>query len=98
MLGACTKKEALSNLAVESQFDQGRSVYMANCIACHNTDPRLTGAIGPELYGSSFELIEAKVLRNEYPAGYGPKRSTKLMIPFPGFKDKISSIYEFLNK
>src|SRR5690349_633245 len=106
-LGACTKKQAPSNssgsrdstVAVENAlYDQGKAVYLNNCIACHNMDPKQAGVLGPDIYGSSQELIESKVLRNEYPAGYGPKRSTKNMIALPMLKDKISALHEYLNK
>ena len=35
---------------------------------------REDGSVGPAVAGASRELIEAKVLRGEYPPGYTPKR------------------------
>lgn len=98
ILGACTKKEApSSSKEPPSLYDQGKVAYMANCIACHNVSPKQAGSVGPDIYGSSLELVEAKVLRNEYPPGYSPKRPTKLMIAIPSLKDQIPAIKEFLN-
>ncbi len=51
---------------------RGKSVYMSVCIVCHNGDPNEDGALGPAIAGSSLELIQAKVLRAEYPEGYEP--------------------------
>ena len=53
---------------------RGKLDYANVCTACHAADPRQAGVLGPELAGASRELIEAKVLRNEYPPGYAPKR------------------------
>jgi mono/diheme cytochrome c family protein len=61
--------------------ERGRQVYLAHCIACHNTDPAQPGAVGPPLRGSSRELLEAKVVNGTYPPGYAPKRPTKVMVP-----------------
>src|SRR5262245_66315581 len=59
----------LSDLARE-----GEKVYQNICIACHNGNPNLDGALGPANAGSSAELLAAKVLHGEYPPGYTPKR------------------------
>ena len=75
---------------------RGRGVYMANCIACHNQDPRSVGAIGPAIAGSSLELLEAKVLRGEYPPGYTPKRDSRAMIPLPYVENELPALSAFL--
>jgi mono/diheme cytochrome c family protein len=59
--------------------ERGKRVYVANCIACHNPDPTREGTLGPAVAGSSLALVEARVLRGEYPPGYTPKRSSALM-------------------
>jgi mono/diheme cytochrome c family protein len=82
----------LSDLA-----QHGRTVYQANCIACHNNDPRKPGAIGPEIAGSSAVLIESRVMRTEYPPGYTPKRQTKQMTPLPQLKNDIPALSAYLN-
>ena len=75
---------------------RGRRVYVSNCIACHNTDPSQDGALGPAVAGSSQELLEARVIRNEYPAGYTPKRDSKAMIALPYLAKELPAIQAFL--
>ncbi|MEZ4334515.1 MAG: cytochrome c [Myxococcota bacterium] len=74
----------------------GRSVYNANCIACHAMDPRQDGALGPAVAGSSLDLIEARVMRAEYPQGYTPKRATRVMVPMPHLKDRLPELAAYL--
>jgi len=74
----------------------GRVTYNANCIACHGMDPTRDGALGPAVSGSSAELIEARVMRGEYPAGYAPKRETRVMVPLPHLKDKLPELVAYL--
>lgn len=75
---------------------RGKQAYLGTCIACHNMNPALDGAIGPAVKGSSRELIEAKVLRGDYPAGYKPKRTTKAMPPQPALAASIDDLAAFL--
>jgi mono/diheme cytochrome c family protein len=82
---------------VDPAAQRGRDVYIANCIACHNIDPALPGPVGPEIKGSSRELIEARVLRGAYPSGYAPKRATTLMQPLPQLSGSIDDLAAFLN-
>jgi len=74
----------------------GRSTYNANCIACHAIDPTIDGALGPAVAGSSLELLEARVLRGEYPAGYTPKRPSRVMVPLPHLKGKLPALAAYL--
>lgn len=97
-LAACTKKEPLTSSPVASLAAQGRTVYVTNCIACHNSNPHLAGAIGPDLYGSSHSLLEARVLRAEYPPNYTPKRQTHAMIALPHLKNEINALEAYLNE
>lgn len=76
--------------------EAGRSVYNANCIACHAMDPRQDGALGPAVAGSPLELIEARVMRAEYPEGYPPKRATRVMVPMPHLKDRLPELAAYL--
>jgi mono/diheme cytochrome c family protein len=76
--------------------EKGKAVYNMLCIACHNPDPALVGAIGPEIKGASRELLETRVLRAEYPEGYQPKRDTKLMPPMAHLVNDIDHLTEFL--
>ena len=76
---------------------RGRVVYQSNCIACHNTDPRKPGTLGPDLWGSSQELVESRVMRGEYPPGYAPKRQTHQMVPLPQLQADIPALHAYLN-
>ncbi len=76
--------------------ERGRRVYLSQCIACHATDPSQPGPVGPPIKGSSKELLEAKVLRGEYPAGYKPKRPTKIMPPQPQVAADIPALADYL--
>lgn len=75
---------------------RGKQAYLGTCIACHNMNPALDGAIGPAVKGASRELIEAKILRGEYPPGYKPKRTTKAMPPQPALAASIDDLAAFL--
>ena len=75
---------------------RGRAVYMNVCIACHNGNPNEDGAVGPAIAGSSLELIEAKVLRSEYPEGYEPKRPSLIMPKLAFLEPKIPDLAAFL--
>ena len=76
--------------------EAGRAVYMGNCIACHNPDARVDGALGPSVAGASLELIEARVLRSEYPEGYTPKRDTRVMVALPHLEPKLKELTVYL--
>ena len=94
-LGACSKE---SNDAPKSaDWQRGRAVFLANCVACHNNDPSNDGPIGPAIKGSSRELLEARVLSTSYPPNYKPKRPTKVMPQFPFLKDEIPYLAAYLN-
>ena len=76
--------------------DRGRRVYAANCVACHHVDPALEGPLGPAIVGSSRELLEARVLRAEYPPGHVPMRPTTLMTPLPYLEGEIDPLAAYL--
>ena len=95
LLSSCTKsapEKALSPLEAH-----GKSTYMANCIACHNVDPRLAGSVGPDIAGSSLELITARVLHQSYPPGYKPKRNSALMPALPFLEGDLPALHAYLN-
>ena len=58
-VAACSRESDDSSKGADWQ--RGRAVYVANCVACHNNDPSKDGPIGPAIKGSSKELIEARV-------------------------------------
>ena len=75
---------------------KGKSVYGSVCIACHNADPNIAGALGPDIAGSTLELLKTKVLHNEYPAGYTPKRDTLNMVPLPYLEADLPAVAAYL--
>lgn len=102
ILVACNKEETQNVdpavLAKQELIARGKTTYMANCIACHNLNPKLPGGTGPDVHGSSLELLEARVLRASYPPGYKPKRDTGVMPEFEDLKDEIPALHAFLNQ
>ena len=80
----------------DTDWQRGRAVFIANCVACHNNDPSKDGPIGPAIKGSSEELLEARVLSTAYPPGYQPKRPTKVMPQFPFLKSEIPYLATYL--
>jgi mono/diheme cytochrome c family protein len=80
----------------QSAAARGAKIYANVCIVCHHADPNLDGSVGPALAGSSYELLEARLLRGEYPPGYTPKRETQAMPPLPHLADYIGDIAAFL--
>jgi mono/diheme cytochrome c family protein len=76
--------------------ERGRQTYLAQCTACHGTDPAQPGPVGPSVKGSSRELIEAKVLKGAYPLGYTAKRATGIMLPMPALAADIGALAEYL--
>jgi mono/diheme cytochrome c family protein len=74
----------------------GKQIYLAECNACHNSDPAKDGPVGPAIKGSSRELLEARILRASYPPGYTPKRPTSLMPPQPKVAAKIPDLAAYL--
>jgi len=77
---------------------RGKTAYMGTCIACHNMNPALDGAIGPAIKGASKELLLARITKAEYPAGYTPKRTTKLMPAQPQLAASVDDLAAFLNQ
>lgn len=94
---AC-QSDVNSEKQVDPLFKKGQQSYQANCIACHHPNPELDGSIAPAVAGSSKELLEARILRAEYPAGYTPKRDSKVMVAMPQLSNDIEALFIFLNK
>lgn len=94
LFSACSKNT--SQVELNSNAQRGKKSYNLHCILCHNPNPMLDGTIGPSLKGSSYELIEMRVLTRKYPDGYKPKRSSELMPEFPMLKEEIIYIYEYI--
>lgn len=92
---ACNKQTEEKPLSAQAQ--RGKSVFLSNCIACHNTDPSKDGSLGPAISGSSLELITARVMKASYPPGYKPKRTTTAMPELPHLEPDIPAIHAYLN-
>jgi mono/diheme cytochrome c family protein len=80
--------------------EQGKRLYVSYCISCHNKDPNLKGALGPEMVDAPLEVMTSKVMTGVYPeklpAGYTPKRSSRIMKAIPKLKDDIPAIYAWV--
>jgi mono/diheme cytochrome c family protein len=85
-----------SESGLSPSAERGRQVYLAQCTACHHTDPGQPGAIGPPVKGASRELLEAKVIQGTYPPGYAPKRPTKVMAPMPQVAPELAALADYL--
>jgi mono/diheme cytochrome c family protein len=77
---------------------RGRQIYQNVCIACHAGDPKQPGSLGPPVAGSSRELLEAKVLRGEYPPGYTPLRPGQAMPRYEYVADRIGDLAAYLQQ
>ena len=88
------KNETLTS---SSDPGKGKSVYYANCTSCHNYNPKKTGSIGPDVYGSSIELLKNKVLYGKYPKNYQAKRTSGIMPLYPHLNKQISNLHAYLN-
>lgn len=93
IVSACGKKQETG----DPEVNAGRALFMAHCISCHNVDPSRDGSLGPAIKGSPLELVQARVLRGEYPAGYVPKRNTRIMVKLPLTEEDVAKIHKFLN-
>ena len=80
----------------EALVKRGQQVYQNNCTACHSRDPGQDGAVGPIVAGASLELLQAKVLRGEYPPGYTPKRDTGAMPLRPDLEADLPALAAYL--
>ena len=76
--------------------ERGRQVYQANCTSCHASDPAKEGPLGPAVKGSSRELLEARILRGGYPAGYTPRRPSTVMQPLPNLAGNLADLAAYL--
>jgi mono/diheme cytochrome c family protein len=76
--------------------EKGRRIYLGQCASCHNADPAKDGPVGPAVKGSALELLEARVLRAAYPAGYKPKRSSTVMPPRPDLASSLPDLAAYL--
>ena len=86
------------SITLTNDSEKGKATYYANCIPCHNNDPKKQGSIGPKIYGASKDLLTKKINYGEYPKNYTPKKNTKIMPLMPHLHKNISNLHAFLNK
>lgn len=97
LLGLSTACSESTEAGADPAVERGRQVYLGICTACHHADPAKDGTAGPAIVGSSRELLEARVVRGEYPPGYTPKRPSQIMPRFPQLAGEIDALHAFLN-
>jgi len=85
-------------MTTQQLAERGRVIYVSNCIACHHVDPKKVGSVGPEVWGSSLELIQARVMRAAYPEGYKAKRETHMMVALPHLEKELAALHAYLNQ
>ena len=96
---ALAKPEAVIE-AGPVDIEKGKAIYLSACIKCHNKDPNIKGAIGPEMVDAPIEVMHAKVLTGRYPEvlpeGFVPKRKTKQMQKLPQYVKDVPSIHAYV--
>ena len=96
--GAEANQNKLKNtVALKTDIEKGRVVYFANCVSCHNNNPKKPGSIGPEVYGVSIDVLTQKIVSGKYPENYRPKRTSKIMPSMPHLNKEISNLHAFIN-
>ena len=91
------QKKLNNTIVLTTDIEKGRMVYFANCVSCHNNNPKKTGSIGPEVYGASIDVLAQKIVFGKYPENYSPKRISKIMPLMPHLKKEISNLHAFIN-
>lgn len=84
----------------EPDLERGRKVWITTCNQCHNKDPNIKGAIGPEVVDAPIEVMLHKVETGLYPdplpPGFVPKRKTKAMRPLKQHVKDVPSIWMYV--
>ena len=91
------QKKLNNTNALTTDIEKGRMVYFANCVSCHNYNPKKPGSIGPEVYVVSIDVLTQKIVSGKYPENYRPKRPSKIMPAMPHLKKEISNLHAFIN-
>ena len=91
------QKKLNNTIALTTDIEKGRMVYFANCVSCHNNNPKKPGSIGPEVYGASIDVLTQKIVFGKYPENYRPKRTSKIMPLMPHLNKEISNLHVFIN-
>ncbi len=91
------KNNQKNSVALTNDIEKGRTVYFANCVSCHNNNPKKPGSIGPIVYGVPIDVLTQKIVSGKYPENYRPKRTSKIMPLMPHLNGEISKLYAFIN-
>ena len=91
------QKKLNYTIASTTDIEKGRMAYFANCVSCHNNNPKKPGSIGPEVYGASIDVLTQKIVFGKYPENYRPKRTSKIMPLMPHLNKEISNLHVFIN-
>ena len=91
------KNNQKNSATLTNDIEKGRMVYFANCVSCHNNNPKKPGSIGPVVYGVPIDVLTQKIVSGEYPENYRPKRTSKIMPLMPHLNSEISNLYAFIN-
>ena len=91
------QKNHNNTVALTTDIEKGRMVYFANCVSCHNNNPKKPGSIGPEVYGVSIDVLTQKIVSGKYPENYRPKRTSKIMPSMPHLSKEIPNLHAFIN-
>lgn len=81
-------------------LNKGKLLYLSNCIQCHNKDPNMKGSLGPEMVDAPLSVMTSKVMTGVYPAvlpaGFTPKRTSKVMRKIPKLEKDIPAIFAWV--
>ena len=91
------QKKLNKTVALTTDIEKGRMVYFANCVSCHNNNPKKPGSIGPAVYGVSIDVLTQKIVSGKYPENYKPRRKSKIMPPMPHLNKEIPNLHAFIN-
>ena len=91
------KNNQKNSVALTNDIEKGRMVYFANCVSCHNNNPKKPGSIGPVVYGVPIDVLTQKIVSGKYPENYRPKRTSKIMPLMPHLNSEISNLNAFIN-
>ena len=91
------KNNQKNSVALTNDIEKGRMVYFANCVSCHNNNPKKPVSIGPVVYGVPIDVLTQKIVSGKYPENYRPKRKSKIMPSMPHLTKEISNLDAFIN-
>ena len=91
------KNNQKNSVTLTNYIEKGRMVYFANCVSCHNNNPKKPGSIGPVVYGVPIDVLTQKIVSGKYPENYRPKRTSKIMPLMPHLNSEILNLYAFIN-